>query len=1477
MKKILLAFLITLLLVSTASVCVTAAQDDWAEDNEFLLASFHAIYKHVEKPALEEAILTVAEKAEAYNIKYVSFLGKLTTPSDDTYKTIVTQGGKSVDELVLAHQNDKAWNKRWASIKSLTEFFTDMGTPYGLSYDVSEIYANGTARTRDSSQSVYFAPAEIMPEGVTYSALDDSNYYTIVENNGIKYIIFQLEIFPRESVLNWFNETLKKHTDKYAIVYTPSFMEPTGDLFTMWNWETEGLVVKGTSRVKGVTIAHVDKPRDGEELWKYAFSKHDNILAIITSTDRPSDKIVTKVLENENGYETVAVLANPSSIDTSSGPYVLMTKVSEDNKKLSFCYFSATGGYVESSEVSVDLPDIATLTEPLTMDGLPTISLQQNGANKAYILGYEGNTFRPNANMTRAEACTIFARLLLNTQTIPSGYTTRFTDVKEGDWFYNAVAYLDQSNFFFRNKNTTYKPNEPITRAEFVELAFLASNLGDGDSSIQFTDVPDDHFYRNSILSAAASGLVNGYEDGTFRPDNTITRAEVVTVVNRLLSLAVSEDTIILDKLENNFVDISSHWARLNILMAANSNVGTKSYYSATLDGVRESGSSIIFENKRVKISVNKKNGQVEEVINLANGEDINGTTKDPQFIYLTLPNTTKVVPKDIKLDGNRIKVTFKTGDVVYLIADIHDDFMAFELDSAVSKSYESITFANVTTNLEMLTDPDSYRLGTMAMTANVLTVAHGMGYSNSTYARVYTRHAAGTIGSKHAFVLSTYEENDDCLRLVAEAIDRSKGLANTTGGPYTEGSPASGDYMMISDAREENFKAVVEQALEFGIDQVDIHHGINSFRQGDFYFPCTETGTAKEFGDTIGKIAKDNNVKIGLHVYAYYIDYQSENILSNPKWQKQLEVMDDTYTLRKRLTKTAVNIATVEDATAFDTTETFFYKNSRYVLIEEEIIYIGQGTVSGFINVKRAQCGTKPAKHPEGTKIYHLSGYFNRFCPQMGSELFYHMADLTAKVYNEGGFSMIYLDAIDGLGKHTNNNIDTQYYYQMYTHRILSQCHDDPIIEFSSSAPQMWNVRGRMGAWDIPTRGYKAFIKAHTDVNLKDMQYNYTTNIGWFHFFPDSSPESGMRNVITKTLFRDDIDYIGTLAVIYNMGNSLYTYNPTAVDNNPEYRANLAYYKFYNDIRKSKYFKDETLQKVLDNGGEFKIIEKAPGEYAFLEMYYNKKCVGTLANENTFKGNNPFGAQEPYIRIEGRWSTLSENPVTMAEFDENKTLADQTLNRKISVNMRENMVMKFKLKGTGKDGDAILISLTGGITSGESGGRIDYFVDLNFEGWKDIIILEADAGEYDFNKYVFDGIKTSGMQYSTFRVIPTYKNIVNLTIRTCGSTATKAQIGTISAYNQVEAPVKNPTVTVGNSSITFNTTIKGSEYLEYDPKTGEAILHHADQSQDKVTVKGKLQVPAGEFNGTYTGTSESGAPIRARVVLGFSGKEITN
>ena len=163
----------------------------------------------------------------------------------------------------------------------------------------------------------------------------------------------------------------------------------------------------------------------------YAFNNHDNLLAVISSFAPTKDIVATK-FENKNGIEIAAITASTGYTETSAGPLVLVTKFSKDNKTLTVSYYSHATGYISSTEKTVNLSKIGELGDPITIEGLPAIAPQQNGANKAYIFGYEGNTFRPNANMTRAEACTIFARLLLGVTNIPDGYTTRFEDVKIG-------------------------------------------------------------------------------------------------------------------------------------------------------------------------------------------------------------------------------------------------------------------------------------------------------------------------------------------------------------------------------------------------------------------------------------------------------------------------------------------------------------------------------------------------------------------------------------------------------------------------------------------------------------------------------------------------------------------------------------------------------------------------------------------------------------------------------------------------------------------------------------------------------------------------------------------------------------------------------------------------------------------------------------------------------------------------------------
>ena len=1480
MKKILYAITLTVLAMMLLGMTVTASSiDGFVSENGFTVASFNGTKTFIDNAknptAIEDASWWLINERDKLNLKYVSVLGQISGGSYYNYSNTVGKG-MSVDELINLCREDKDWQKEFSALASAIAPLTDEGIPVGVSLDNFDY--TGAGYNRQSLQAEFLGVERLMPRDTEYEYYDDSNYYTVVDNNGVKYIIFQLELWPQTAVLNWFNSTIAQHPDKRAIIFTTSFIDDNGAMYTMWDWENDTYPpLFGSTKLRAYSMTWVGKPRDGEAAWNYAFSKHDNILAIISSKLLASDKAVSSKIKNANGVEVVAIASNgDNGIYAAHGACPFLVSISEDNKTIKYGWAKPFGEMIESTVKTVTLDTLGELAQADTSSELPKIPAQFNGANTAYIFGKGNNKFEPNSNMTRVEACTVFARLILGKQTIPDGYSTRFTDVKKGDWFYNAIAFLDETGYFFRNENTSYKPNEPITRAEFVELAGLASMLVERKSDISFADVDSNHFYYSSIMAAASSGLVNGYEDNTFRPDNTITRAEVVTVINRLLGLNVSEKTVSEARLENVFDDIKTHWGRLNILMASNSGVHGEYYYNASLEGVEDGASEITFKNKHFSFSINKKNGKVTEFINLYTGENVNNGSQ--QFLYLNTDTGNKVLPTSVKLDGSRIKFSFKDGVSVYMIVEVKNNYMTFEIDSEVPDIYSSVTFANLNTTVVTSDEDNSFMLNSMGMTAWVNPVNKGFrAGAVSSIAHAYTKFDKGTFGSKMGVVFSKRGDAIKYLQELTDAIDTSVGLASRAGGAYAQEWEGNfGDYIICDSTKPEDVEKTIAIAKELGIDQIDIHQSGSSFRQGDMYFHNTETGTAKEFYEKVGKRYVDAGFELGLHTYAYYITYKSDPILSNPKWQRDLETLE-TYTLRKTLSKFRKTIPTEEDASGFNKTVSFFLKNSRYVLIDEEIILIGSGTEEGFINVTRGQCGTSPAEHPAGTTIYHLSGYFNMFTPKLGSELFYHIADLTAKAYNDGGFSMIYFDAIDGLSAHVEDANDQFYYFQMFIHRVISQCERTPIIETSSSAPQEWNVRGRTGAWDYPTRAIKQFIANHVSVNLGTQKTNLTSTLGWFNFQPDAEGVSGMKNTVSKTLFRDDIDFIGMNSLIHNM--SMVYSASERLETNPFFADNVRYYREnYSKLRKSDYFTREALDKVKSEGGEWKVIKKGEGEYAFLQMYYSRANLSLLSGDGQLNGENPFNTQTPFIRIEARWSTLLENETLLVKFDEDKTLKEQTLSRTVKLNMVDKMAMKVRVKGTGADGDALLISLTGGVTSGESNGRGDHFIDLNFEGWKEFILLDIDNAEYDIKKYTFSGINTDYYNYITYRRVPNYEDIINVTVRCCGKTGDTASISSIYAYTQTPAPVKNPTVTVGGSSMVFNAELQGGDYIEYDPLTSKALLYHnAEERVEEITFSGALTIPTGDFKATYSAEALTDAPVRARLVFGFAGKEITN
>ena len=185
----------------------------------------------------------------------------------------------------------------------------------------------------------------------------------------------------------------------------------------------------------------------------------------------------------------------------------------------------------------------------------------------SYIKGYGNNIFAPNRTITRAEVAMIFARLSINQST--SG-APQFKDVKAGDWYKTAVDIMARQGVIKGYEDGTFRPNQPITRREFAAIA--ARYAGNIDAWKTFRDVPPTDWAYTLINRVAGAGWINGYEDGTFRPNNNITRAEVVAIVNRMLNRKADKKYVDnnLMRAKDAFVDnMRSAWYFYDIYEAA--------------------------------------------------------------------------------------------------------------------------------------------------------------------------------------------------------------------------------------------------------------------------------------------------------------------------------------------------------------------------------------------------------------------------------------------------------------------------------------------------------------------------------------------------------------------------------------------------------------------------------------------------------------------------------------------------------------------------------------------------------------------------------------------------------------------------------------------------------------------------------------------------------------------------------------------
>ena len=293
----------------------------------------------------------------------------------------------------------------------------------------------------------------------------------------------------------------------------------------------------------------------------------------VKKTDGAGAPLAGAVFALENSRGDAVYTATSNSLgeaqftNVGSGVYTLVEQAAPEGYVLSDQSYVLS---VSGSDVTVGgMP-----YSPVTFVNRKAATLNRED-HYTFLVGYPDGSFGPSRNMTRAEVTAMFARLITEQIEPDKTYINTFNDVPATSWAANYIGFMQQFGII-NGYNGSFRPNDPVTRAEFAAIASRFEKLTEGTAS--FTDVPSTHWAAKYINFAATRGWVTGYEDGTFRPGNPITRAEVATVTCRLLE-RIADQNYVRSHLQQlrTFTDMTeNHWAYWYVMESANGHDYTK-------------------------------------------------------------------------------------------------------------------------------------------------------------------------------------------------------------------------------------------------------------------------------------------------------------------------------------------------------------------------------------------------------------------------------------------------------------------------------------------------------------------------------------------------------------------------------------------------------------------------------------------------------------------------------------------------------------------------------------------------------------------------------------------------------------------------------------------------------------------------------------------------------------------------------------
>jgi len=856
-----------------------------------------------------------------------------------------------------------------------------------------------------------------------------------------------------------------------------------------------------------------------------------------------------------------------------------------------------------------------------------------------------------------------------------------------------------------------------------------------------------------------------------------------------------------------------------------------------------------------------------------------------------------------VSFDGRRMTLGFGDSNVsATLVVHRSPSHVVLEVESVEGDGVEELVFLDVPLTLDESGDGP---FAACALALNLETNVEKLpGPMDHLRAACYPRF--GFVGAKVAIIACPPEQLRPTLQ---EAVSAAEELPHSPlGGPWALDVPiCHGSYLFdMGDVTEETVDDWIGLVESLGFTQLDFHGG-KSFRFGDCRFNLELFPKGRRSMTAVIDRLHDAGISAGLHPYAFFIDKKCPWVtpVPDPRLAK-----DATFTLAKPIDESDEVVHVAESTADMSAITGFFVRNSVTLQIGEELItYSGvlKEEEHAFTGCQRGAYSTRVSGHREGSPVHHLKECFGLFAPDGDSTLLAEVAQSMADTFNECGFDMMYLDALDGedvLGGKENG----WHYGSKFVFELWNRLAKPAVMEMSTFHHHLWYVRSRMGAWDHPDRSHKRFIDLHCEANKACERMFLPPHLGWW----SALTWQGAKKELTLP---DDIEYLCCKAIGTNAGLSLMGVSPGKLGEVPALRRLAAVIKRYEGLRLSGTVPASAKAKLREPGKEYSLVGEADDDWTFRPARYEKHKVERVdGRSNVWQVENEFGRQPLQLRIEALMSakpydcpgniTLA-GPGELLEFQERDAAEEVSAELSSSrtercpgepsvqfaaVSRREHRQGAWAKVGTvfeppldlsGHQGLGVWIrgdgkgqALNTQLTSPEhiTWSTGEHYIDIDFTGWRYFELIEPDGERYEDCDWPY------GTHYSIYRGAVDYENVGGLSLwynDLPPGEPVECHISPIKAVPLLETTLVNPTVAVGGATVRFPVEMRSGSCLEFRSASDCKLYGPKGEVLAEVSPQGDApELAPGENEVSFTCESLPESSPRARVTVIRYGEE---